>query len=321
MRASVVDDVDGTNSVSMNPGCHTFISTIIGGPGSYVPHPGHSILSYLGPQVSILLLDGRAERTLDQVCSPASYDHIFDQIAKLPPTTEHLVILLGIPIAYPRMNFMEKALGSKFNPVLALAKNGTTFAGLTNKFNSDAELLDDLNDHWTAAGHKKERNAFVERCQALARAQRLRISFVSGDVHCAAVGAFKTLSQGRSSHLGTSGDPGRAHDPRFMLNIVTSAIVNTGPPPTVLKMVNALSEKKHKTMHGASTDEIMIPLFLKNPDGTASKHKYVYGARNYTKVVWDDKTGELEFDIRIEKQKGHGTTVGYTISAPRPLWG
>lgn len=47
-------------------------------------------------------------------------------------------------------------------------------------------------------------------------------------------------------------------DHRYMLNVVTSAIVNTPPPAGVLKMVNQLSSKVHKTMHGQDTDEIMV---------------------------------------------------------------
>jgi hypothetical protein len=52
---------------------------------------------------------------------------------------------LGIPIAYPRMVFLETALESKFNPLVALGRNGALgLSGFVNKFNSDAELLDDL---------------------------------------------------------------------------------------------------------------------------------------------------------------------------------
>lgn len=29
-------------------------------------------------------------------------------------------------------------------------------------FQSEAELLDDLNDHWTASHHKKERNQLID---------------------------------------------------------------------------------------------------------------------------------------------------------------
>jgi hypothetical protein len=52
---------------------------------------------------------------------------------------------LGIPIAYPRMVFLETALESKFNPLVVLGRNGVLgLSGFVNKFNSEAELLDDL---------------------------------------------------------------------------------------------------------------------------------------------------------------------------------
>ncbi|CAK5277760.1 unnamed protein product, partial [Mycena citricolor] len=43
---------------------------------------------------------------------------------------------------YPRMNFLETALGSKFNPIVALGKARSM--GFINKFNGEAEILDDL---------------------------------------------------------------------------------------------------------------------------------------------------------------------------------
>jgi hypothetical protein len=48
----------------------------------------------------------------------------------------------GIPIAYPRMVFLENALSSKFSPFVALGRLG--IEGFVNRFNGDAELLDDL---------------------------------------------------------------------------------------------------------------------------------------------------------------------------------
>ena len=51
----------------------------------------------------------------------------------------------GIPIAYPRMVFLESALDSKLNPLVALGRSGSMgLSGFVNKFNADAELLDDL---------------------------------------------------------------------------------------------------------------------------------------------------------------------------------
>lgn len=145
-------DLDGLSDA---PGKHVFQSTIFGQMGPYIRQPSHSFLVNMGPQVALLLLDCRAERKKDQVCSPAQYDRVFQRIQTLPPSVEHLVILLGIPIAYPRMVFLESALESKLNPLVALGRNGSLgLSGFVNKFNADAELLDDLNDHWTARMHK-----------------------------------------------------------------------------------------------------------------------------------------------------------------------
>jgi hypothetical protein len=43
------------------------------------------------------------------------------------------------------MVFLETALESKYNPLVALGRNGALgLSGFVNKFNADAELLDDL---------------------------------------------------------------------------------------------------------------------------------------------------------------------------------
>jgi len=74
------------------------------------------------------------------------------------------------------MVFLESALDSKFNPLVHLGRKGAFgLSGFVNKFNAEAELLDDLvsraywirgeprahrfpkNDHWTAKGHKVSR--------------------------------------------------------------------------------------------------------------------------------------------------------------------
>lgn len=63
-------------------------------------------------------------------------------------------------------------------------------------------------------------------------------------------------------------------------------------------------------MHYAQTDEVMVPLFAKSPSGQKGKYKFVAGSRNYTAVNWNTKTGELVFEIRVEKEKGKGETEG-----------
>jgi PhoD related phosphatase len=117
----IVTEVDG---VDRTPHVHTFRSEIIGGDGAYIPFPSHSILTYMGPKVWMLMLDcryvsvvacylstevacQRAERRKDQVCSSVQYQRVIDALYELPVGVEHLIVQVGIPIAYPRMNFLE----------------------------------------------------------------------------------------------------------------------------------------------------------------------------------------------------------------------
>lgn len=75
--------------------------------------------------------------------------------------------------------------------------------------------------------------------------RRLRITFLSGDVHCAAVGLLKTLSRG-----GRDVDPKLDH--RYMLNIVSSAIVNT--PLVFVGSVARLTAKIFQTSSRCTED-------------------------------------------------------------------
>ncbi|KIM80802.1 hypothetical protein PILCRDRAFT_822082 [Piloderma croceum F 1598] len=306
-------EVDGVDD---RPDKHSNKSLIIGAVGPYIRSRSHSFLASLGPRTWILLLDCRAERKKDQVCSAEEYQKVFARLEGLPQHVEHLVVLVGIPIAYPRMVLLETALESKFNPLLVLGRAGSLgLGGLVNKFNDDAELLDDLSDHWTAKSHKTERNWFIEQLQFFAKVKSVRVSFLSGDVHCAAVGVLKTLSKSKK-HTALS----PSEDYRYMINVVTSAIVNRPPPSTVISMVSSLATKNHKTMHYADTDESMAPIFTTETNGSARKQKVVMGQRNWCSVNLDQATGDLVFDIRVEKEKGIGTTVGYAVRTPPPRW-
>lgn len=68
----------------------------------------------------------------------------------------------------------------------------------------------------TVALVQRERNWFIEQLQTIARTQRLRITLLSGDVHCAAVGVLKTFTGKKDPEVA----PGLDH--RYMINVVTS---------------------------------------------------------------------------------------------------
>ncbi|KAF9218252.1 hypothetical protein BS17DRAFT_791875, partial [Gyrodon lividus] len=64
-----------------------------------------------------------------------------------------------------------------------------------------------------------------------------------------------------------------------------------------------------------------MPLFTHEPNGTPRvKNKYIMGRRNWCAVWWDFNTGELVFDIRVEKEKGLGDSIGYEVRTLPPQW-
>ena len=92
--------------------------------------------------------------------------------------TKHLIVLLGVPVAYPRLVWLENLLTSKvMDPVKALGRTGL-LGGFLNQFDGGVEILDDLDDHWTAKNHKSERNWFIQELQELAAEKSVRITIL-----------------------------------------------------------------------------------------------------------------------------------------------
>lgn len=118
-------------------------------PGPYINELSRSIFMFMGRSVAFVALDCRTERMRDEILSQESYDIIFDRCRReiIKGETKHLIVLLGVPIAYPRLNFLENILTSRImDPIKALSR--TFGSGLVNKFDGGVEILDDLDDHW-----------------------------------------------------------------------------------------------------------------------------------------------------------------------------
>lgn len=93
-------------------------------------------------------------------------------------------------------------------------------------------------------------------------------------------------------------------------------------------MVSSLSTNTHRTLHHLDTDESMVspsiiffvvhsngllsqlPIFVKDTNGSTPKSRYIMGRRNWCCVDYDQATHDLVYDIRVEKEKGCGVTVG-----------
>jgi hypothetical protein len=276
-------------------------------PGPYINELSRSVFMFLGRKTALLGLDCRTERMRDEVLSQESYDVVFDRCRAeiIEGETKHLLVLLGVPIAYPRLNFLENLLTSRvMDPVKALGRTGA-LGGFINKFDGGVEILDDLDDHWTAKHHKAERNWFIQELQELAAEKSVRVTILGGDVHLGAVGQFYS-----NKKLGISKD----HDHRYMPNVVSSAIVNTPPPVMMADVLN----KRNKIHHlDPDTDEDMIPMFERDVDGSRRNNTHLLPRRNFC-IIREYQPGHTppatpsprdsqEFGERFENGRGKDT--------------
>lgn len=157
------------------------------------------------------------------------------------------------------------------DPIKALGKAGL-LGNFLNRFDGGVEVLDDLDDHWTAKNHKKERKIVIEDLQDLAADESVRITILSGDVHLAAIGQFYS-----NPKLGLA----KHKDFRYMPNVISSAIVNTPPPDIMADILN----KRNKVHHfDRETDEDMIPIFNHGVDGKPRNNKRLFPHRNWCSI-------------------------------------
>lgn len=227
-------------------------------PGPYVEERSRHIFCQLGKRMAFLGIDARTERTRHQINYPETYEQIWNHVdahvTKSNGAIRHLVLLLGVPIAYPRLQWLETILRSPIiGPLRFLNKRFGVAGSLFNQFDGNVDLLDDLDDHYTAGQHKKERKELIHRLQGLAKKHSMRVTILGGDVHLAALGRFYSKPE-----LNIAAEA----DWRYMPNIVSSAITNK-PPPTAVANLLAKRNKVHHLDH--ETHETLLELFNKNP--------------------------------------------------------
>ncbi|GJN70151.1 hypothetical protein PLICBS_004203 [Purpureocillium lilacinum] len=243
-------------------------------PGPYIGELSRSVYMSMGGKVALLAVDCRTERTEHDVIGDKTWEKIMNRLyAELRRgQVEHLLVLLGVPIAYPRLVWLENILTSRLmHPVKALGRTGVLGKALNN-IDGGVEVLDDLNDHWTAKNHKHERSIIIEDLQDLAIDKSMRVTILSGDVHLAAVGQFFS-----NPKLGLA----KHKDPRYMPNIISSAMANAPPSDLMADVLN----KRNKVHHfDKQTDENMIPLFQHGVDGKARNNKHLLPHRNWCQI-------------------------------------
>ncbi|KAE8350494.1 hypothetical protein BDV28DRAFT_37319 [Aspergillus coremiiformis] len=235
-------------------------------PGPYINQRSRNLFMSLGGGVALLGLDCRTERMNDEILSEQTCDLIWDRCHReiVRGETKHLLLLLSIPLAYPRVAMVKNLLNSR----KSLGKAGL-FGGFMNKSGSKIEIFD---DHWTAKHHKSERTYFIEDLQDLAADKSVRITILSGDVHLAAVGEFYS-----NPKLNLPKDK----DYRYMPNIISSAIADM--PET--EMVSDTLNKRNRIHHlDTNTDEDMIPIFTHDVNNKPRNNKRLLPRRNWCSI-------------------------------------
>ena len=233
-------------------------------PGPYVEERSRNIYCQLGARIAFAGVDARTERTRHQINYPETYQMVFDRIDKeftANPNLKHLIFLLGVPIAYPRLIWLENILQSPLiAPIKFLNKRFGLAGAFFNQFDGKVDLLDDLDDHYTARQHKTERRELVQMLQNFSKKHSARVTILGGDVHLAAVGRFYS-----NPKLQIPAE----HDWRYIPNVISSAITNKPPPAAVANLL-AKRNKIHHLDH--DTDETLLEVFDRDPGTKGETH-------------------------------------------------
>lgn len=176
-----------------------------------------------------------------------------------------------------RLTWLENILRSPIiGPIKFLHRRFGVGGGLFNQFDGSVDLLDDLDDHYTAKTHKTERRNLVEGLQKIAAEFSVRITILGGDVHLAALGRFYSNPKLKLPV---------EKDNRYMANVVSSAIVNKPPPQAVANLL----ARRNKIHHlNGQTDETLLDFFNKDPGEstkTADHNHCTMPSRNFAMLT------------------------------------
>ncbi|KAK9451648.1 uncharacterized protein V1518DRAFT_409150 [Limtongia smithiae] len=268
---------------------------------------GWHFIKYMGPECAVVGPDTRAEREMKSIIGEATHRELFRRMEALPTSIRHIVLMLAVPIVYPRLTMVEHVLSGVKNTKRAVngawnmlgkattkvaavvgagdatrdafenAKKAFGKSGMMSSLVSgfgEVDLLDDLADHWTHENHSAERTYFVRNLQRIAKDRGIRITFVSGDVHCCGMGRFF--------------NPDMPENYELMYQVITSAISNVPPPSAVIRLLHNkdklyLPEINGQSIHTKTdTREEMLEFFSSDVDGTPLDNRKLLGRRNYS---------------------------------------
>jgi PhoD related phosphatase len=174
---------------------------------------GWHFVKFLGPAVVVVGPDGRSERTPQQVMAGPTYQGIFPKVATLPPSVQHCIWMISVPIIYPRLEAVEsfantiatgkkavnttynligkvtssvagvvggkEVVASGFSQVKKAVGKGGLMGTVLNSF-GDIDIADELRNMWTHESKDLERTYLIRTLQSIAHQKGIRMTFLSG---------------------------------------------------------------------------------------------------------------------------------------------
>ncbi|KAI8827692.1 hypothetical protein BJ741DRAFT_629041 [Chytriomyces cf. hyalinus JEL632] len=317
--------------------------------GLFPENRGYNWIKQVGANTLSMGLDVRSKRTEQQIIPEDVWADIWNNLTHrldANPEIRHLLVVATIPVTYPRFGIVDEVLegvntvqlGLRWlirkgvetfdctrGPEKSLEKNavvvelldgtghGALFGNLLG-MHGQPELRDDLVDDWVHDFHIKERNIMVTKLQEIAAKYRVRITFLSGDVHICGMGRFRTATD--SDEFDFAGND-VINDHRAMYQLVSSGIGNAPAPDAVITLLhtNGRILSPHVSELPETCEE-MIELFTKDVDDTERSHSRLLPRRNWASLEFrpDHSVGMY---LHVENADIEKPTVPYAVAIPR----
>lgn len=271
---------------------------------------GWHFIKFLGPAVAVVGPDGRSERDQTHVMAGPTYQGIFPKVASLPPTVQHCIWMVSMPLIYPRLEAVEsftgavatgkKAVNTSYNILgkvtssvagvvggkevvqsgfshvkKAVGKSGL-MGNVLNQF-GEIDLAEVIKDMWTHSSKDIERTYFIRTLQGIAQDKSIRMTFFSGGVNACGAGLVH--------------DPTHTSDYKTMYQLITSSIVAAPEHSYILKLLHnnktlyVPNNGQRSTHEVTDTKEDMMEIFHNDASGAPRELKKLMGRRNYAAVV------------------------------------
>jgi hypothetical protein len=298
---------------------------------------GWHFVKYLGPAVAVVGLDGRSERTQQQVIAGPTYQGLFPKVAKLPPSVQHCIWMISVPIIYPRLEAVEsfantvasgkKAVNTTYNLVgkvtssvagviggkevvasgfsqvkKAVGKSGL-MGGVLNSF-GDIDIADELRDLWTHKSKDIERTYFIRTLQSIATHKGIRMTFLSGgELYTYFFPSIWHTNDFPDVHCCGAGllhDLTHPNDHKTMYQIISSSIVASPAPNYVIKMLH-------------NDKSLYIPM-----NGQKSTHQISDTKEDMMEIFHTEANGGPR---ELKKLMGRRNYVAFAVYNPREIPG